>query len=124
MMTEVIMIEKYVSEFIRLCGEPMSLDDCGDKRKVRKHNAKMRKLHKLYLEITKDPIIADAVVLKLLTHESEDVRTAAAGRCLTSGYHLDKAVQIMEYAAREDNPNGMQSVEASISLEAWRKKHS
>lgn len=118
------MIEKYISEFIHLSDEHLSLDDYGDKSKVRKHNTKMRKLHKLYLEITKDPIIADAVFLKLLNHESEDVRTAAAGRCLTSGYHLDKAVQIMEYAAREDNPNGMQSVEASISLEAWRKKHS
>ena len=43
---EVIMIEKYISEFIRLSSDRLSLDDCGDKSKVRKHNAKMRKLHK------------------------------------------------------------------------------
>lgn len=116
------MIEKYVSEFVLLSSGHLSLDDYGDKSKVRKHNAKMRKLHKLYLEIIKDPIIADAVFQKLLDHESVDVRTAAAARCLDPGYHLDKAVQIMEYAARKDNPNRIQYLDASIALEAWRKK--
>jgi len=83
--------EAYVELVSQLCGR----EDYGDKQKVRRHNAAMKKLQALQMKMCEDLGHASDAIEQLLESDYERVRVYIAYFCVEQNLYAEKAANVL-----------------------------
>ena len=95
------------------------LTDCTTKEEVKRNNAAMKKLSKLYHQIEGES--DKSFLLELLTTEDDRTRALVAAHCLGLGVYVSKAKRVLSSLARR-KANPILAFEAKATLYVWKKQ--
>ncbi len=111
-------MENYKERIIELALSTNSATDYGDKAKLRRHNAAMKKLYAISLELKEDKQKAAQVYTELLTHPEEKVRYTAAAELIQLDICTKEAYSVMRkiWCEGEDL---LISLHAKMYCEGW-----
>ena len=110
----------FYNDFVEACLNTCLKEDFGDKSKVKKNNAAMKKILKLREETSK---ITDDIIDALLEHEEERVRINAAIMCTEIERCSDKAELVLKdiYINGKDGIVKLSAIITLIELNQKRK---
>lgn len=110
------MIIDYKKQYLFYCS---NLCDCTTKEDVKRHNAAMKKLSKLYHQIESEK--DKSFLLELLENENDRTRALVAAHCLGFGVYISKAKKVLS-ALAENKANPILAFEARATLDVWKQQ--
>lgn len=113
-------MNRYVDEYVLLCGQLCMTADDYTKQNVKRHNQAMTKMMRLTEQLRDDIPVAVVVYGELLNYENLFVKQCAASDCLSLGIHTDQAVKVLKMICRKGEK--MAAMAAKRSLEIWKGK--
>lgn len=95
------------------------LNDCTTKENVKRHNAAMKQLSKLYhqLENEKDK----SFLLELLQNKNDRTKLLVAAHCLGLGVYISEAKKVLSILAKNKS-NSILAFEAQATLDVWKQQ--
>lgn len=106
----------HLARYLSLCSH---LNDCTTKADVRRHNAAMKKLGRLYHQIEGEQ--DRSFLLALLENDDGRTRVLAAAHCLGLGVYLPEAKKVLS-ALAEAKADPVLAFEAKTTLDVWRQQ--
>lgn len=106
----------HLARYLSLCSH---LNDCTTKADVRRHNAAMKKLSRLYHQIEGEQ--DRSFLLTLLKNDDGRTRALAAAHCLGLGVYLPEAKKVLS-ALAEAKADPVLAFEAKMTLDVWRQQ--
>ena len=108
--------KSYKEQYLNFCAD---LSNCTTKKAVRKHNAAMKQLGRLYHQVEGES--DKKFLLELLQCENDRARVLVAAHCLGLGvYNVEAKKVLSELAKKKDNP--ILAFEAQATLDVWRQQ--
>ena len=86
----------YKELYLLYCSD---LNNCTDKNDVKRHNAAMKKLSKLYAELK--PVADKSYLLELLQIGDDRTRSLVAAHCLGYGVYLPEAKRVLSKLSKQ-----------------------
>lgn len=111
------MPEKWVKDYIALCGKLCASPNDYDRFTVRKHNWAMDRLAVMAAKLSKEPDLAGEVFGALLKHNSSQVLVSAAAHCLKYEIHTAEAEQVLKKI--EKSSDRYAAFQAEMTLKVW-----
>ena len=96
-----------------------NLNDCTTKEDVKRHNAAMKQLGKLFYQIEGE--LDKSFLLELLTTENDRTKALVAAHCLGLGVYVSKAKKVLSSLAK-NNANPILAFEAQATLDIWKQQ--
>ena len=96
-----------------------NLNDCTTKKDVKRHNAAMKQLGKLFHQIEGES--DKSFLLDLLTAENDQTKALVAAHCLGLGVYISEAKKVLSSLAKS-NTNPILAFEAKTTLDVWKKQ--
>ena len=110
------MATDYKALYLLYCAD---LNDCTTKEDVKRHNAAMKQLSKLFHQIEGES--DKSFLLELLTTENDHTKALVAAHCLGFGVYVSEAKKVLSSLAKS-NANPILAFEAQATLEVWKKQ--
>lgn len=96
-----------------------NLNDCTTKEEVKRHNAAMKQLGKLFYQIEGE--LDKSFLLELLTNEDDRTKALVAAHCLGFGVYVSEAKKVLSSLAKS-NVNPILAFEAQATLDVWKQQ--
>ena len=96
-----------------------NLNDCSTKEDVKRHNAAMKQLGKLFHQIEGES--DKSFLLELLTTENDRTKALVAAHCLGFGVYVSEAEKVLSSLSKS-NANPILAFEAQATLDVWKKQ--
>lgn len=110
------MIKNYAEMYLQYCAD---LNDCAEKNDVRRNNAAMKQLGKLFHQIK--AASDKSFLLELLKNKNDRTKALAAAHCLGLGVYINEAKEVLSgIANNKDNP--ILAFEAQATLDVWQQQ--
>ena len=106
----------YKALYLLYCAD---LNDCTTKEDVKRHNAAMNQLGKLFHQIEGEP--DKSFLLELLTEGNDRTKVLVAAHCLVFGVYIPKAKKVLSTLAKS-KAAPILAFEAQPTLEVWKKQ--
>ncbi len=110
------MITDYKKLYISYCE---NLNDCATKEEVKKHNAAMRELGRLFHRVEKEN--DKSFLLDLLKNDDGQTRSLVAAHCLGLGVYVSEAKKVLRVLSK-DKSNPVLAFNAQATLDVWKKQ--
>lgn len=108
--------EKYINEFIELCGYNV---DYLSKKSINQNNKNAKKLLRMREKITCDLDSAIKIYNILLNNSNLNILTTAASHCLKIGIHEERAINILEEISKRKDI-GILAFSAEMCLKVYK----
>lgn len=95
------------------------LNDCTTKEDVRRHNAAMKHLSKLFYQIECEP--DKSFLLELLLNENDRTKILVAAHCLGLDVYVSEAKKVLSALAK-NKVNPILAFEAQATLDVWKQQ--
>ena len=96
-----------------------NLNDCTTKEDVKRHNAAMKQLGKLFYQIEGE--LDKSFLLELLTTENDRTKALVAAHCLGLSVYVSEAKKVLSSLAK-NNANPILAFEAQATLDIWKQQ--
>ena len=106
----------YKELYLLYCAD---LSDCTTKEDVKRHNAAMKHLGKLFYQIEGEP--DKSFLLELLQNENSRTKALVAAHCLGFGVYVSEAKKVLSELAKS-KVNPILAFEAQATLEVWKQQ--
>ncbi len=106
----------YKDQYLFLCGQ---LSDCATKQEVKKHNAAMKELSRLFYQVRE--LEDKSFLLELLGNENERTQSLIAAHCLGLKVYIPEAKKTLAAIAKKSE-NPIIAFGAQSTLDVWRKQ--
>ncbi len=110
------MTKSYKEQYLDYCT---GLCDCVTKKAVRRHNAAMKQLRRLYHQVEGES--DKSFLLELLQCESDRTRALVAAHCLGYGIYIAEAEKVLSLLAKNKG-NPILAFEAQATLDVWKQQ--
>lgn len=110
------MTTDYIELYLLYCAD---LNDCTTKEDVKRHNAAMKRLGKLFYQIQGEP--DKTFLLELLQNENDRTKALVAAHCLGFGVHVLEAKKTLSVLTKS-KINPILAFEAKAILETWKQQ--
>ena len=110
------MITDYKGQYLLHCA---NLNDCTTKNYVKRHNAAMKQLSKLFYQVEGES--DKTFLLELLTTENDRTKALVAAHCLGFGVYVSEAKKVLSALAKS-NANPILAFEARATLDVWTQQ--
>ena len=110
------MMTDYKELYLLHCA---NLNDCTTKEDVKRHNAAMKQLGKLFYQIEGE--LDKSYLLELLTTENDLTKALVAAHCLGLGVYVSEAKKVLSSLAK-NNANPILAFEAQATLDIWKQQ--
>lgn len=110
------MMTDYKEQYLLYCKD---LNNCFTKDDVKKHNAAMKKLAKLFHLLKAEP--ERSFLLELLQNEDKQTRALVAAHCLDLGIYISEAKKILMVLAK-DKRDPFMAFEAQSTLDVLKQQ--
>lgn len=105
----------YKEQYLKYCAR---LNRCTTKAEVRKHNAAMKQLSKLYHQVENEE--DKSFLAELLCNENNRTRVLVAAHCLGLGVYVSEALEVLSILENHSDP--FISFPARGTLLVWKKR--
>lgn len=113
---DVGMIKTYTERYLQYCAD---LNECTEKNDVRRNNAAMKQLGKLFQQIKAEP--DKSFLLEPLKNKNDRTKALAAAHCLGLGVYIKETKEVLSgIANNKDNP--ILAFEAQATLDVWQQQ--
>lgn len=106
----------YREQYLIYCKD---LNRCFTKEGVKKHNAAMKKLAKLFRLLKRET--ERSFLLELLQNEDKQTRLLVAAHCLGLGIYIAEAEKCLKLIAI-DKSDSFSAFEAQSTLDVWKRQ--
>lgn len=106
----------YKALYLLYCAD---LNDCTSKEDVKRHNAAMKQLGKLFYHIQGEQ--DKSFLLELLSNENDRTKALVAAHCLGYGVYVSEAKKVLSSLAKS-KANPIFAFEAQTTLDVWKKQ--
>lgn len=96
-----------------------NLSDCTTKEDVKRHNAAMKQLGKLFYHIQGEQ--DKSFLLELLSNENDRTKALVAAHCLGYGVYVSEAKKVLSSLAKS-KANPIFAFEAQATLDVWKQQ--
>ena len=110
------MATDYKALYLLYCAD---VNDCAAKEDVKRHNAAMNQLGKLFHQIEGEP--DKSFLLELLTAGNDRTKVLVAAHCLGFGVYIPKAKKVLLTLAKS-KAEPILAFEAQTTLDVWKKQ--
>lgn len=110
------MMTDYKELYLLYCAD---LCDCTKKEDVKRHNAAMKHLGKLFYQIEGE--LDKSFLLELLQNENDRTKALVAAHCLGFGVYVSEAKNILSALAKS-KVNPILAFEAQATLDVWKQQ--
>lgn len=110
------MTTDYRKQYLIYCRD---LNHCFTKEGVKKHNAAMKKLTKLFRLLKSET--ERSFLLDLLQNEDKHTRLSVAAHCLGLGIYIAEAEKCLKLIAK-DTSDSFSAFEAQSTLDVWKRQ--
>ena len=110
------MMTDYKEQYLLYCKD---LNNCFTKEDVRKHNAAMKNLSKLFYMLKTET--ERSFLSELLQSENKRTRALVAAHCLGLGIYMTEAEKILKLIAK-DKSDPFLAFEAQSTLDVWKQQ--
>ena len=109
-------MKDYKTKYLQYCED---LNNCLTKKDVRKHNAAMKKLGKLFHLLKQET--EREFLLELLLNDNKQTRALVASHCLGLGIYTSEAKKVLMLLSK-DKDDPYLAFEAKSTLEVWKEQ--
>lgn len=109
------MMDYYKEQYLKYCAK---LNRCTTKAEVRKHNAAMKQLSKLYHQVEKEE--DKSFLAEMLYNADNRTRLLVAAHCLGFGVYVSDALEVLSTLANHSDP--FIAFEAQGTLYVWKQQ--
>ena len=95
------------------------LNDCTTKEDVKRHNAAMKRLGKLFYQIEGE--LDKSFLLELIRNENDYTKALVAAHCLGFGVYVSEAKKTLSALAKT-TVNPILAFEAQATLDVWKQQ--
>ena len=106
----------YKALYLLYCAD---LNDCTAKEDVKRHNAAMKQLGKLFYHIQGEQ--DKSFLLELLSNENDRTKALVAAHCLGYGVYVSEVKKVLSSLAKS-KANPIFAFEAQTTLDVWKKQ--
>lgn len=110
------MITNYKEQYLLHC---VNLNDCTNKEDVKRHNAAMKQLGKLFHQIESEE--DKSFLVELLQNEDDRTKSLVAAHCLGFGVYVLEAEKVLSTLAKS-KVNPILAFEAQATLDIWKQQ--
>lgn len=110
------MMTDYKDLYLLHCA---NLSDCTTKEDVKRHNAAMKQLGKLFYQIQGEP--DKSFLLELLLNENDRTKALVAAHCLGYGVYVSEAKKVLS-SLTKSKTNPILAFEAQATLDVWKQQ--
>ena len=96
-----------------------NLNDCTTKEDVKRHNAAMKQLGKLFYQIQGE--LDKSFLLELLSNENDRTKALVSAHCLGCGVYVSEAKKVLSSLAKS-KANPILAFEAQATLDVWKQQ--
>lgn len=110
------MMTDYKELYLLHCA---NLSDCTTKEDVKRHNAAMKQLGKLFYQIQDE--LDKSFLLELFSNENDRTKALVAAHCLGYGVYVSEAKKVLSSLAKS-KANPILAFEAQATLDVWKQQ--
>lgn len=110
------MMTDYKELYLLHCA---NLSDCTIKEDVKRHNAAMKQLGKLFYQIQDE--LDKSFLLELLSNENDRTKALVAAHCLGYGVYVSEAKKVLSSLAKS-KASPILAFEAQATLDVWKQQ--